>query len=277
MPTLTIASLFRYPVKSMAGETLEQADLTPTGLYGDRAYALVDTETGKVGTAKSVRRFGDLLKASAAFTTQLQPGQSLPHVTISLPSGQSINGAQPAEISAAFGETVSLLATAPPGLLLEFPAGTLGGQHSELTESPISSAAPPGTFFDLASVLILTTSSLRALEAAYPQGQFDLKRFRPNLVIDTGDQPGFIENSWIGRILSIGPSAQLRIMMPCPRCVMTTLPHADLPLDPGILRTIAQLNKINLGEYGDLPCFGVYAEVLQPGPIYCGDAIELQP
>ena len=127
--------------------------------------------------------------------------------------------------------------------MLEFAAGTLGGKHLETTELPVSSAAPAGTLFDYTSIHIVTTSTLNRLQSAYPQGQFAIQRFRPNVVVDCEGEVGFVENAWAGRTLAIGPELVDKVSIPCPRCVMTTLPRADLPLDSGILRTSAQLNS----------------------------------
>lgn len=276
--TYTLRSLWRYPVKSMAGEELDAVDVTPRGLTGDRAYALVDTATRKIGSAKTVKRFGDLLKCRAEFAAPPLPDGPVPPVRISLPDGAVLTSDQPDAIdvlAAAFGPPVSLISTAPEGLLLEFHPGTLGGKHAEATEAPIAGDAPPGTLFDYASVHVLTTSTLRSLQAAYPEGNFAVQRFRPNLVVDCPDETGFVENAWLGRTLAIGPDLVLRVSIPCPRCVMTTLPRAELPHDPGILRTAAQRNRLDLGEWGRLPCVGVYADVVTPGRISRGDSVRL--
>jgi hypothetical protein len=170
---------------------------------------------------------------------------------------------------------VSLASTAPEGLLLEFEAGTLGGQHAETTEVLLSGDAPPGTFFDVASVHLLTTATLRQLEEAYPAGQFGVERFRPNLLVECAGESGFVENAWVGQTVAVGPELVLRVSGPCARCVMTTLPRAGLPHDPGILRAAAQYNRLDRGEYGNLPCVGVYADVVRPGRIRRGDAVRL--
>ncbi len=273
-----LLSLWRYPVKSMAGEELDAVEVTARGLTGDRAYAMVDTAAKKVGSAKSVKRFGELLQCRAQFVAPPQPDARPPAVRITLPDGTVLHSNQPeaaAALAAAFGPHVTLASTAPEGLLLEFDAGTLGGQHAQTTEAPLSSAAPPGTFFDVASVHLLTTATLRRLQEAYPEGQFAVERFRPNLMVDCADESGFVENSWVGRSVSVGPELVLRVSGPCARCVMTTLPRTELPHDPGILRTAVQQNRLDLGEFGRLPCVGVYADVVKPGRIRRGDPVRL--
>lgn len=266
-----LSSLWRYPVKSMGGEELREADVTAAGLLGDRAYAFVDADN-KVGTAK---KRPNLLQCRARFVGAPQSGAASPAVQVTMPDGTSLTNEQAAldeTVSKLIAHRMTLQASAPQGLALEFAAGTLGGKYAELTESPVAGGAPAGTFFDFAVVHLLTTSTLERLGEAYPEGRFDIRRFRPNIVVET-DEPGFVENSWIGRTLALGDEVLLRVSIPCPRCVMPTLPQADLPHDPDILRTVVRHNRLNLGDYGELPCVGVYANVLRPGRIRPGDAL----
>jgi uncharacterized protein YcbX len=122
-------------------------------------------------------------------------------------------------------------------------------------------------------VHLIASSTLDQLQMAYPQGRFDVRRFRPNIVIRSNGEP-YIENSWAGRMLAIGDEVVLRASIPCPRCVNTTMPQHDLPPDPGILRTIAQHNRRDLGDFGRLPCAGVYADVVNCGTIRRSDRIR---
>ena len=126
---------------------------------------------------------------------------------------------------------------------------------------------PAGTFFDLATVHVLTTGTLAGLAAAYPEGRFEPRRFRPNVIVTTPPAAGhFPENGWIGKTLQLGDETLLRITGPCPRCVMTTLPQSDLPRDPGILRAAARHNDAHVG---------IYAEVVRGGPVKRGDNATL--
>jgi uncharacterized protein YcbX len=197
-------------------------------------------------------------------------------VKITLPSGLTLNTGDPdihERLSAAFGRNLTLMATAPVGLLVELTAGTLGGTLSHVTELPIASGAPPGAFFDYGCVHLITTSTIDHLQSIYPQGRFDVRRFRPNIVVRSQVGP-FIENSWVGRMVAIGEEVILRITIPCPRCVTMILPQFDLPHDPGILRTIAEHNLCDLGDFGKLPCAGVYADVVKAGAIRRGDMVH---
>jgi uncharacterized protein len=127
---------------------------------------------------------------------------------------------------------------------------------------------PEGTFFDLAVIHILTTATIDRLRQLYPQGRFEVRRFRPNIVVEpSSGEEGFIEDEWLGKTLVIGDEVRINITEPCPRCVMTTLPQGDLPKDPGILRTAAQHNQVNVGVYG---------AVQQGGTIGRGDPVRLE-
>jgi uncharacterized protein YcbX len=128
---------------------------------------------------------------------------------------------------------------------------------------------PTGTFFDTATVLILTTATLVHLGNLDPQGRFEVRRFRPNIVVEpetTEAEKSFVENAWVGHTLAIGDEVRLSITTPCTRCVRTTLPQGDLPKDSGILRTAVQQNHGNVG---------VYAAVAHGGMIRRGDRIRL--
>ncbi len=113
---------------------------------------------------------------------------------------------------------------------------------------------------------LLTTATLDRFRELYPDGRFEVRRFRPNVVV-ASDELGFVENEWIGRTVAVGDEVCLRITGPCPRCVMTTLPQGDLPKDPGILRAAAQHNQANVG---------VYAEVIAGGTTRRGDLVALR-
>jgi uncharacterized protein len=126
---------------------------------------------------------------------------------------------------------------------------------------------PEGRFFDVAMVHVLTTATLGRLRELYPQGRFEVQRFRPNVVVQLASgEKGFAENVWVGHTLDIGSAVRLNITAPCGRCVMTTLAQGDLPRDPGILRTAAQHNHVHVG---------VYAAVVRGGMMRRGDEVKL--
>jgi uncharacterized protein YcbX len=263
----TLATLHRYPVKSMMGEELNAARVTPRGLFGDRAYALCDKETRKIVSAKNPRKWPNLFSYRAAFVSPPETAEKLPPVRVTLPDG-SLTVSSSAEfvshVSAALGRSVTLLEAPPQDAQLEEYWPDMDGlaHRDAVTEE----AMPPGTFFDLATLHVLTTGTLDKFRQLYPSSRFEPRRFRPNLIIDTGQQKGFVENDWIGKTVAIGPEVQIQITGPCPRCVMTTLAQADLPKDPAILKAAAQHNEVRVG---------VYASIVKPGAIRIGDAVTV--
>ncbi|MFV2064075.1 MAG: MOSC domain-containing protein [Chloroflexota bacterium] len=263
----TVAAIWRYPVKSMMGEELNSVEVTEQGLLGDRAYALVDVETGMIASAKNPRKWPTLFDHRAVFVEPPRLESGLPPVRITLPDGVQVASHGDAEtfLSGTLGRDVRLAATAPnEPELEEFWPDIEGLDHKEIVTDE---AMPEGTFFDLAVVHLLTTATIDRLRALYPSGRFEPRRFRPNIVIDSGTAEGFVENTWVGRTISIGGKVRLRITDDCPRCVMTTLPQGDLPKDPGILRTAAQNNGVHVG---------VYADVVRAGQVRRGSQISLE-
>jgi uncharacterized protein YcbX len=262
-----VESIWRYPVKSMLGEELGAALVTERGVLGDRAYALVDTGTGKVASAKNPRRWPTLFEFRAAFTAEPDAGKPMPAVNVDLPDGGKATSAQAdidARLSQAVGRTVRLARTPTPGAVAEgyWPDHDWLAQRDEVFEFPL----PPGTFFDGATIHLVTTATLQRLRELAPASRFDVARFRANLVI-AATATGFVENDWIGRTLQVG-AARLRVDGPCPRCIMTTLAQGDLPKDPHVLRTAVQANSGNVG---------VYATVVQAGRVQRGDMVKIDP
>jgi uncharacterized protein YcbX len=260
-----VGSLWRYPVKSMMGEELNASVVTERGLLGDRAFALIDRETGKVVSAKEPRKWQAMFGFRAAYA-EPPGGNGLPPVRITLPDGVVVITNSPnlnQALSGVLGREVAFEASAPSAPSLEeyWPA-IEGLDHQDvITEE----AMPEGTFFDAATVHVLTTSTIDRLQDLYPAGHFDVRRFRPNVVVET-EAAGFVENDWVGRELAFGEDVRLRIVKPCSRCVMTTLPQSDLPKDTGILRAAAKHNAANVG---------VYASVVRGGRVTCGDPVLL--
>jgi uncharacterized protein len=141
---------------------------------------------------------------------------------------------------------------------------------------PAAFCAPSGTFFDFSAIHLLTTNTLDRLSELAPRSRFEVRRFRPNVVVECPRLAGFVENDWSRRIVGIGETVRLKVIIPTPRCVMTTLAQSDLPSDPAVLRATAEHNRIRAGGLGDLPCAGVYAAVLTPGTIRRGDPVRLE-
>jgi uncharacterized protein len=281
----TVVALWRYPVKSMQGEELNGAPLTERGLLGDRAYAIRDRATGHIASAKHPRKWSALFACRAAFVEPPRPDAPLPPIWITLPDGAVVHSGQ-ADVdqilSRVLGRDVTLLTEAPERPTREAnrtPVDQVA--HSEIiTQEDMALAAPSGTFFDYAALHILTTATVDRLRQLYPAGRFEARRFRPNMVIaPAGDARGFVENAWLGQTLAIGADVRLRMIDPCPRCVVTTLAQGDLPRDPGILRTLGQHNavaSVTLAPGVVLSAVaGVYASVSQGGALRREDAVAL--
>jgi uncharacterized protein YcbX len=266
----SIVALWRYPVKSMLGEELNAAEVTKRGLSGDRAYALVDSTDGKVASAKNPRKWPQLFDCHAALTDIPRSGVEPPPVRITLPDGTIVNSEQ-ANLNQIFSKMLkrevhlSALSDQRTATAEEYWPDIEGLDHRDTVTDFL---LPEGTFFDCALVHVLTTATLDRLRELYPEGRFEVRRFRPNIVVETTNgEKGFVENAWIGQTLAITDTVRLSITGPCPRCVMTTLPQSDLPKDAGILRAAAQHNRANVG---------VYASVLQGGKIRRGDSVRLE-
>jgi MOSC domain-containing protein len=267
----SIVSLWRYPVKSMMGEELNATEVAKTGLFGDRAYALVDSSDAKVASAKNPRKWPQLFDFRAALADAPRPAVKVPWVRITLPDGTIVTSDQP-DIDRILSNVLkrqvkleSALAEQRTASAEEYWPDIEGLDHRDTVTD---FGLPEGTFFDCAVVHLLTTATLDRLRALYPDGRFEVRRFRPNIVVETANrEKDFVENAWIGRTLAIGDAVRLSITGPCPRCVMTTLSQGDLPIDNGILRTAAQHNRANVG---------VYASVLQGGKIGRGDSLSLE-
>ncbi|SIO58761.1 hypothetical protein SAMN05444166_5801 [Singulisphaera sp. GP187] len=264
-----VREIRRYPVKSMLGEVLDSTKVTERGLLGDRIYALVDAETGKIASAKNPRRWPNLFDFRAEYPEPFAEAGplALPSARITLPDGNSVTTDQPnveRRLSDAVGRPVRLARAGVEGATAEgyWPDHDWLPNPDEVFEFPL----PAGAFFDDSMVHLLTTATLDRLQALAPESRFDVRRFRPNFVIEpTNGTDGFVEEDWIGRTLTIG-EAELRINGPCPRCIMTTLSQGDLPKDPRVLRTVVQ------GNHGNA---GVYASVVRVGAVRLGDTVIL--
>ena len=272
----TVTALRRYPVKSMLGEDLDASDVSHLGLARDRRLAVVSRRTGKVASAKYPRLWRDLLTLSAE---ALDDG-----ARIILPDGKTVCSTD-ADIdafwSALLNEPVTLTATPPPGASLDRAVpeavlrdGIKAQVPAELIE--IGAGAPPGTFVDFAPLHLLTTATLDRIAELSPYRRAHLERYRPNVVIRT-EAEGFPENDWLGRDLRVGDNLVVRVIAGTPRCAVPTLAHGALPRDTEALRVLARHNRVApLAGLDPEPCAGVYAEVLHPGRIRVGNAVQVR-
>lgn len=265
---MKVVSLWRYPVKSMMGEELNACQLTEKGVLGDRAYGVVDKETGKLVNAKNPKKWPNMFRYRAAFTKPIELSKPLPSVRITLPNGNMIDSSEESVhqcLSDSFGREVVL--STPTSHNIEFE-GYIPEEIKELDRpgTIFSSSSPNDTFFDSAMVHIITTNTINALREWVPNSRIEPRRFRPNIILDIPNAAGFIEEKWVDKIIGIGDYVKLKITKPTARCVMTTLPQGDLPQDLNVLRALAKHNKGN---------FGVYAEVIETGLVKVDDKVTI--
>lgn len=276
-----IDQIWRYPVKSMIGGLVETADLDELGVIGDRRWAVRDLKRGGIRGAKQL---GGLMRMAARYTD----GVGGP-VAITFPDGTMTTTDQPdasERVSAALDHPVRLEALRPADDLdhyrrgrpdhddLEAELRAIFGRTpdeplpdlSTLPPEIVEFESPPGTYYDAYPLLVVSTSALRAVREALPGSAVDVRRFRPSIVVDTGDEPGHVEQGWLGDRLAVG-DAVIEVVAPCPRCVMVTREiDGDVPQDRGVLRHIVR----DLGQN-----LGVYATVVTPGPVRTGDPVTV--
>jgi len=236
---------------------------------GEIGTDVVDSSDGKIATAKNPRKWPHLFDFRAAFLEPPRTSAKLPPVRITLPNGAIIGSDQSDldhVLSDALRREVTLRATQLGAVNAEEYWPDMAGLDHRNTVTDFT--LPEGTFFDCATVHLLTTATLDRLRELYPSGRFEVRRFRPNIVVQLiSDEKTFAEDAWIDHAVAIGTAVRLNITGPCGRCVMTTLAQGDLPKDPGILRTAAQQNR---------GIVGVYAEVVRGGTIRRGDSVRIE-
>ncbi|RHW25901.1 MOSC domain-containing protein [Nocardioides immobilis] len=287
-----ISELWRFPVKSMAGEQLSEAAFITRGLVGDRAYALVDVQTGKVVSAKSVKTFPGILECRAAFLEEPEVGAEKPPVQITFPDARSVTSDDAdcdSVLSRFFDRKVTLSSVAPENFTIDqyhpdVPEADPAGHRDTVVETKLGSAlfaeigapspVPVGAFFDLFPVSVMSTSTLDKLRSLQPESRFEARRFRMNVIVDS-DADGFVENDWIDRTLALGRGPRVQVTMPDPRCVMPTLAQDDLPRDSDVLRTLVRHNRLELEGEGRYPCAGVYGVVAATGTARTGESVVL--
>lgn len=246
-----LSGIWRFPVKSMQGEGLAAGVLTEQGLPGDRAWGVVDDATGKVLSAKLEPR----LMEATAFSADGSVRVRLPEGIV-CPPGDEADKA----LSEWLDRPVKLLRAADHDASFE-----MNVDNVDDASPVIALPCPPGTYFDAATVHLLTSSSLRTMQQRFPDSRWDIHRFRPTLLVDTGDADGFPEDEWIGTEVSIG-AARVRIFAPTVRCRMTI--HAQ----PGLPRDLEIVKAVNAEHGGNL---GVYAVVVTPGRVAAGDGVTV--
>lgn len=265
----TVSEILRYPVKSMLGESIESPVLGIDGIPGDRAWGVRDEDRGDFFVGK---RCAALMSCGASYDTA---DEALGAPLIRLPAGEAFpadaEGAAE-RLGKAIGREVTLWPVVPEARQAEpkgdadpladyqaMMAREAGEPDPDFSMSPelLEFIARQGPFFDAFPLTLMTTRSIASIAEAIPKSQIDVRRFRPNILIETDEPGAFPEQDWIGQEIRIG-EALLKVHSTCIRCVMTTHGFADLPKDPQVMRALVKEAGGNLG---------VYATVEKPGRI----------
>jgi len=279
MSITKISELWRYPIKSMQGESIKLSACGPRGLLGDRAYALRDAETGYLVTAKYPRRWGKVLQCSAKYVVEPSTTSTLPPVSITLPNGKTTRSDDDdcdSILSRYLERKVTLEKVPWQDVLRQADRSNITFSDSNIRVEPTALAAPD-TFFDYAPLHLITVSSLLKLREIDPTGDLNVRRFRPNIVFSSVDLPGFVENSWIGKKLIVAGHGFIDVIDPTSRCLVPTLPQGDLLADNTILKAIAK-NKVQSFTAAPgveiLSVVGVYAKCNGSFELSVGDVLE---
>lgn len=285
-----VAQLWRYPFKSMGGEQHDALPMTERGVAGDRSWAVRDEVNGGI---RGARKLPGLLRCAARFTREPAHDGDSGEVEVTLPGGERVLAGDPAAaglLSAALGHPVTVWPLQPAEDLDHYRQGRptfddleqqLRLDHALEDDEPLPAfdrlprdlvkrtlrfATPPGSYLDAFPILVLTSASLDHLRGLLPDSVVDVRRFRPNIVVETPPgMTGPVERSWEGRRLHVG-EVELALTWRCPRCAVVTHGFDDLPKDPAIMRTLVRELTHD---------FGIYADVRSPGRISVGDPVVL--
>ncbi len=258
-PSATVAALLRYPVKSARAERLQAVDVTAAGLHGDRGWACVDPADGTVGSLKHPGRWGALLEVGARLDSDA--------VVVEVAGRTAVAGTDAADelLSSQVGRPVHLTREVPEAARLHrllpddadmVPPWMDGVPGQELL-TEVSGARPGGRFVDFGAVHLVTTGALAELAGQLGRASVDPGPFRPNVVLDAPTDPEVGQELRLGDVL-------LRVVLATPRCVVPGLAEGA-PVDRPLLGALARHHRAAVGSLGRAACFGVYAEVLEPG------------
>ena len=277
MSTASVATIYRYPVKSMMGETLSEADIGEAGIPGDRSWAVRDEKRGGIRGGKKIPQL---------MTLAAQSGTAAPLITAADGDSASASSERINDwLSGKLNHPVTLWPLLPADQLDHYRRGApdtedfeqeLRAVFGRLPDEPLPDLAgfeellefesPPGTYFDAFPISIISQQSLNTMDQLEGESRFDVRRFRPNLLVDVpGSDHPFPEQAWVGKTLAIG-SVTLKIDTTCPRCAMTTHGFDDLPQDPQIMRKLVANSEGNLG---------IYASVVKVGKVATGDSVNV--
>lgn len=218
-----VAALRRYPVKSMDGEELTSADVTPSGIPGDRGWRLIEKTTGRPASAK---RHAALMMCRARYLDEPVAGKALPPAEVILPDETKIRTDEP-------------------------KAAEL---FSQLLKTDVEFVSAIHGAFDAKPLHLISTATLQNL-AETTRLDFDARRFRPNILVGTSEFKR-IEDTWVGKTIQVG-TIHVSVLKPVQRCVMTTLPQPTLPAARGIFETVFAEGGA-LGVYGEALASGAW-------------------
>lgn len=281
-----VTEIWRYPVKSMGGERIERSLLDHNGIVGDRGWAVRDREADETRSARQIPR---LLQCAASYAEEPAADRRSPRVELSLPDGAAVgsDADNAAELlSAALERDVALTPLHPAddlehyrrapgdpnvdpiamlrevfGLREDDPLPDLSGLPEDLGQF----STPPGTYFDCYPLHVMSTASLATLSGFGAGDDVDIRRFRPNILIDTGDAEGLPEVEWAGRRLRIG-GAEIEVKTTTVRCSVPSHRQRDLDRSGAVGRALIEHTKQHLGAY---------ATILTPAQVALGDPVEL--
>jgi uncharacterized protein len=290
-----VAQLWRYPVKSLGGEQIDQAHIGARGVLGDRLWAVRDLERD---LTVSARQMPVLLTATARYPATVPPDAgpgNAPEVEIGFPDGtvlSSSDGDVHAKLSELAGRDVKLTPL-PPAEDIGFYRLNREGRAETRSPEWLRAAfgvaegeklpdlsmvrvqdmvnftrysTPPGMFVDLAPVHVLSQTSLATI-AEELGSDVDVRRFRPNvlLALDNPDD-GLPESQWTGGQVVVG-KAVLDVMMPTVRCVVPSRAQPGIEVDRRITKAVAVRAQ---------RCLGVYCGVDSGGTVRVGDGVAVK-
>jgi uncharacterized protein YcbX len=248
-----VTACWRYPVKSLQGHEVDDLQIAAQGVLGDRRWAVIDDADGRLASAK---RYSVLLAASVDGRHIVLPDGG----RVALVDDETTRAALSEWLGGAFH-----LAESAPSTNVEYQMTfDPPDDDAELYSIP----APPGTFLDLAPLHLLTAGTLRSCAAARPDLDWDVRRFRPNLVVESGVTEMFGEQAWVGRRLQVG-EVVLTVDAPTVRCAMPLRAQPGLDRQAGLFDAMTDLNR----EFPNH--LGVYCSVVRPGTVRVGDPVEV--
>lgn len=278
-----VKSVWRYPVKGMAGESLSEADVQRMGVRGDRVLAVQDVARQEIQSCKFRPQ---LLQCRAQF---IDPSDIHSGVTICFPDGECLLSGDDGvneKLSELVGHS-SCIQSLRPASDKGFYERFKEDDHTWLDELKATFERLPGeplpdldnlpkemqtyvsvlgSFFLVSPFHIISTASLEYLKTKNPDSDWRIERFRPNLVVETlPEMEGLVEQAWVGCSLKIGEFT-ISCSDKAPRCGAVVREQQGISKDPQVLRTIVREAEQNLGVYGD---------VSEEGKVRVGDAVYL--